>query len=364
MCDTNTKATQTATDEEEFAYLESQLSESGIIKKQDGDEACLSKIKTNIPELDYMLGGGLAPGLHCVTGGPSSYKSALLLQIAYLAKDDIGSYGSVEYVTDEISRGECLRRLTSRKLMVNVMKDGSASGVPSWSRLEEHINAARDRRDKETLRKIVEASRDVVKSHRLYLSDMKKAITEGREETGSNKNYWQFANNNRYMVSAMDEGDYDDFSNLMIIDAINSLRLFNYAYHDSHGTWETHDHMPEPRARMEHIVTTLDNFARKEGIAIIGVFHGNRTRSQNPQHPCMGDFKETSAIEYRAVSAWEFVRADDMRWSNHPKPPKVPEGAEAVALYLLKSRAGKRTEHNGPIWLCADGAHNLIYPLE
>jgi hypothetical protein len=78
----------------------------------------------------------------------------------------------------------------------------------------------------------------------------------------------------------------------------------------------------------------------------------------------MGDFKETSAIEYRAVSAIELVRADDMRWSNHPKAPTTPQDTEAVGLYVLKSRAGQRTEQNKPIWLAADGAHNFIAPLE
>jgi hypothetical protein len=117
---------------------------------------------------------------------------------------------------------------------------------------------------------------------------------------------------------------------------------------------------------MEEIVTTLDNFSREHGIATVGVFHGNRTRGQSAQHPSMGDFKETSAIEYRAVSAIELARADDMHWTGHPKAPfkRGEYDGEAVGVFVLKSRKGRRTEENKPIWLVADGAHNLLMPLD
>lgn len=79
------------------------------------------KIATNIPLLDRMLGGGFEPGLHCLTAGPSSYKSTWLLQVAYLAAMD-GK--NVAYITSEISAEECRRRLVARKMQVDAMRNG------------------------------------------------------------------------------------------------------------------------------------------------------------------------------------------------------------------------------------------------
>ena len=373
--------------------IQNRIEGSGVIELDCDDELDVtSKVKTNIAELDGLLGGGLRPGLHCVTGGPSSYKSALLLQIAYLAAMD---GRGVTYITDEISSRECWQRLTARRMQVDKLVGDGANDVPPWASLEEAARVAARDDDTETLERIGNAIDDVKhaewrspdygklkgayfrrnglvwlrynRESKGYLSIDDMGRANAPERLFENGEFRLFEGNTRYLVSAIQHSDeaYLAFlegeceNDLLIIDAVNSLRLFEV---NDGGCYR--DHMPEPRARMEQIVETLDEWGRSLDIAVVGVFHGNRTRGQNQQHPSMGDFKETSAIEYHATSAWEIVRADDMRWSGHPKPPKVPEGTEAVALYLLKSRAGKRTEHNGPIWLCADGAHNLIYPLE
>lgn len=379
----------------DLTEIQNQIEKSGVIELDHDDALGISdKVRTNIPQLDEMLNGGLRPGLHCVTGGPSSYKSATLLQVAYLAAMD---GRAVTYITDEISSRECWQRLTTRKMQVDKLVGDGTHDVPPWASLEEAARVAARDDDAETLERIGSAINDV--KHAEWRSpDYGKFIgayfrrnglvqlqydhgTEGHliiEDIGmvnspgqwyGDSSYELFVGNTRYIVSAIQYSDDDGYlnwlenecnSDLLIIDAVNSLRLFEQ---DDYCRYR--DHMPEPRARMETIVETLGEWGRSRNIAIVGVFHGNRTRGQNQQHPNMGDYKETSAIEYHADTAWEFVRADEMRWSNHPKPPKVPEGTEAVALYLLKGRAGKRSgRDNGPIWLCADGAHNLIYPLE
>ena len=346
------------------------------------------RVKTNIPELDEMLGGGLAPGLHCVTGGPSSYKSATLLQIAYLAAMD---GFATEYITDEIGVIECMARLTTRKMFVNMCSQiTQPCGDFSWSDMERMFTESGESGqidevpggivDEESFMSLLNQSwgelREVVRADliggapgMLHIKEMGDYLE--RSWTEHNAFEWLFGGHDRYFTSLMqrskkDREFFDDVmhgtANLIVIDPVNSLRTCEW---QSVGGEEVRDNTPESkRALMEQHVELLDNWGRSTGTAIIGVFHKHRTANKYPQPPSMGDFKETSCIEYRAVSAWEFVRADDMRWSNHPKPPKVPEGTEAVALYLLKSRAGRRTEHNGPIWLCADGAHNLIYPLE
>ncbi|MBR3225636.1 MAG: hypothetical protein IKF78_09980 [Atopobiaceae bacterium] len=388
MCDTN--LTETI----------NQIEKSGVIELCPDDERpdASDKVRTNIPKLDKLLDGGLKPGLHCVTGGPSSYKSALLLQIAYLAAMD---GRDVNYVTDEISARECWQRLTTRKMQVDKIVSGGTHGVPSWASLEDVARSAEKSGDVELLGRVASAIHDVKRARWIspdygklaragftdngcvwlmyndeyagYLSieDMGRVIYPGQNFTNDECDL--FLGNTRYLVSAIQQSGDDGYldwmenechSDLLIIDAVNSLRMFEYTWDGKYERYYYCDHMPEPRTRMETIVQTLDNWGRSRNIAIIGVFHGNRTRGQNQQHPCMGDFKETSANEYRAVTAWELVRAGDMRWSGHPKAPDVPDGMEAVGLFLLKSRGGQRTENNNPIWLAADGAHNLIMPLD
>lgn len=329
-----------------------------------------NKISTNIPALDEYLGGGLRFGLHCVTGGPSSYKTAMLLQIAYLAKMD---GRNVTYLTDEISSNECWQRLTARKMQVDKIVGDDTREVPSWASLEDVARKAYDDRDADKLESISNAIRGVKYVMReqgfLNIWDMDAAIQSTWED---DCRPFEASFNTRYLASGIRDNiahkgntkdvlEFLDYPDLLIIDAVNSLRLFE-SKHSKDEFWLVRDYMPEPRIRMENIVETLDNFGREAGVAIVGVFHGNRTGTA--YHPSMGDFKETSAIEYRAVSAIELVRADDMRWSNHPKAPTTPQGTEAVGLYVLKSRAGQRTEQNKPIWLAADGAHNFIAPLE
>lgn len=355
-----------------------------------GAEVISNTIPTNIPALDKHLNGGLRPGLHCVTGGPSSYKSALLLQVAYLAAVD-GK--DVLYLTDEISSAECWQRLASRKMQVDSLLKVDKREALAWSSIEDaakKYSNSTDENDEDMLdwigRKMAEAlyagvpqkdidsGRELEKCRRLTISDMGPRISS----SPTDENKWdgertfedRMWGNTRYLVSnivraAQDGWDYD-FSGqcpqLVIIDAVNALRLYEYRYHKSRDEWCYRDVEREPRAKMEEIVETLDDFGRNNNIPIIGVFHGNRTGIAH--HPSMGDFKETSAIEYRAVSAWELVRADDMRWSNHPKAPTAQQDSEPVGLYVLKSRGGQRTEQNKPIWLAADGAHNFISPLE
>ncbi|MBR3312780.1 MAG: hypothetical protein IKG18_01430 [Atopobiaceae bacterium] len=373
--------------------LQNKIEDSGVLELDHDDDLGVSeKVKTNIPALDKRLGGGLKCGLHCLTAPPSSFKTALLLQVAYLAAMD-GQ--CVNYITGEVSARECWQRLTTRKMQVDKLVGDGAYEVSGWASLEEAARAAARDGDAETLGRIGDAINEVKKASwkspdygKLARAQFRSngtvvlgynCHTEGYlqikdmgdmnppERWFSDDSIKSFEGNTRYLPSVIqhsDNGDrYLDFledeccCDLLVVDPINALRLFDYS------EYGYRDHMPEPRTRMETIVETLDDFGRRRGIAIIGVFHGNRTRGQGMQHPSMGDFKETSAIEFRAVSAWELVRSDDMKWSGHPKPPKVPEGMEAVGLFLLKSRTGKRTEPNRPIWLAADGAHNLIMPL-
>ena len=373
--------------------LQNKIENSGVLELDHDDDLGVSdKIRTNLPPLDDRLGGGLKCGLHCLTAPPSSYKTALLLQVAYLAAMD-GQ--CVNYITGEVSARECWQRLTTRKMQVDKLMGDGAYEVSSWASLEEAARAAARDGDAETLGRIGDAIHEVKRAS-WRPSDYGKLKWAGFRSNGTvalayNKHtegylhikdmggmnpperwfdddsFMSFVGNSRYIVSAIQHCNDDDLyldwledecnADLLIIDPINALRLFDYS------EYRYRDHMPEPRTRMETIVETLDDFGRRRGIAIIGIFHGNRTRGQGMQHPSMGDFKETSAIEFRAVSAWELVRADDMQWSGHPKPPKVPEGMEAVGLFLLKSRTGLRTEPNKPIWMAADGAHNLLMPL-
>lgn len=373
--------------------LQNKIENSGVLELDYDDGLGVSeKVKTNIPALDERLGGGLKCGLHCLTAPPSSYKTALLLQVAYLAAMD-GQ--CVNYITGEVSAQECWQRLTTRKMQVDKLVGDGAYEVSSWASLEEAARAAAMDGDSETLGRIADAINEVKEASRRS-ADYGKLLrawfcrngtvalaynchTEGYlhiEDMGDmnppemrfdDDSFMSFEGNTRYIVSAIQHSDNEDCylnflenescCDLLVIDPINALRLFDYS------EYGYRDHMPEPRARMEQIVETLDDFGRTRNIAILGVFHGNRTRGQAAQHPSMSDLKETSRIEYRAISAWELVRSDDMRWSGHPKPPKVPEGMEAVGLFLLKSRTGKRTEPNKPIWLACDGAHNFIMPL-
>lgn len=351
------------------------------------------KVKTNVPALDNMLRGGLVPGLHCVTGGPSSYKSAMLLQIAYLAALD---GAAVEYIADEIGIPEICARLATRRMYVESLRQlTEPCGDYAWSEVEELFVRTSEGQpapcndvlpgisDGEGFVSLLNAAsgdmREVVQvdmvgnAHKvLHVSDMGERL----EKEWSHHDAFEFllGARNRYITSvrrmcaelARDDGDniFDDTlhgnADIIIIDPVNSLRTCEWQ-----GLSEmVRDSTPESkRALVEEIVDDLDNWGRSTNTAVVGVFHGPRD-GKYPSHPSMQDFKESSRIEYRAVSAWKLVRADDMRWSGHPKPPKVPEGTEAVGLFLLKNRTGKRTEKNKPIWLCADGAHNLIYPLE
>jgi replicative DNA helicase len=357
-----------------------------------GDEVSKS-ISTNISALDEMLpGGGLSAGLNCVTAGPSSYKSALLLQVAYLAAMD-GKH--VLYLTNEISAKECWHRLTSRRMHVDKLLGKDDREAIPWSSIENEarrFSLCLDDHDEDAMIWLEHKIREVLcagvpqedmdrleleKCRRLTIADMGPRISSNptyeNEWDGKRTFDERLFENTRYLVSNIIQATkggwaYDFWSEqldgpqLIVIDAVNALRLYEYRYRKKTDQWCYNDVEREPRAKMEEIVETLDDFGRMMEIPIVGIFHKNRTSTN--YHPSMGDFKETSAIEYRAVSAFELVRADDMQWSNHPKAPSAPHGTEAVGLYVLKSRGGQRTEHNKPIWLAADGAHNFIAPLE
>ena len=350
------------------------------------------KVKTNVPALDNMLRGGLVPGLHCVTGGPSSYKTAMLLQLAYLAALD---GAAVEYISDEIGIAEIYARLITRKMYVESLRQlTEPCGDYAWSEIGELFAMASegqpapyddvfpDVSDEEGFLSLLNAAiddiREVVRddvlgnAHKvLHVSEMGGRL----EDDWSHHDTFEFlfGAHDRYFTSvrrmcaelARDDGNniFDDKlhgnADLIIIDPVNSLRTCEWQGYSE----MVRDNTPESkRALMEEIVDDLDNWGRSTNTAIVGVFHGPRD-GKYPNHPSMQDFKESSRVEYRAVSAWKLVRADDMRWSGHPKPPRLAEGMEAVGLFLLKSRTGLRTEPNKPIWMAADGAHNLLMPL-
>jgi replicative DNA helicase len=358
-----------------------------------GNEEVSKKVPTSIPALDDKLSGGRCAGLHCETAGPGGYKTSSKLQDGYLATMDDKR---VLYLTNEISAKECWLRLASRKMYVdNLLGKDDREAIP-WANIEDEARKASlymDDHDEDTLDWIrgkiqevlyagvpqedIDKGTELEKCRRLTIADMGPRISSNptyeNEWDGKRTFGDRLIENTRYLVSniirATEGGWAFDFwseylhePQLIIIDAVNALRLYEYRYYKKTDQWCYSDVEREPRAKMEEIVETLDNFGREMGIPIVGVFHKNRTSTN--YHPSMGDFKETSAIEYHAVSALELVRADDMQWSNHPKAPSAPQGAEAVGLYVLKSRGGQRTEHNKPIWLAAYGAYNFIAPLE
>ena len=357
-----------------------------------GDEEEVSKkLPTGIPALDDKLSGGRCAGLHSETAGPGGYKTSSKLQDGYLATMD-GK--RVLYLTNEISAKEGWLRLASRKMYVdNLLGKDDREAIP-WANIEDEarrLSLSGDDPDKldwirEKIQEVLYAGvpqEDIDKGiklehcRRLTIADMGPRISSNptcEDEKNGKLCFGDMVfHNTRYLVSniiqATEGGWADSFwvdnlgcPDLIVIDAVNALRLYEYSYRKETGEWCYRDVEREPRAKMEEIVETLDNFGREMGIPIVGVFHKNRTSTN--YHPSMGDFKETSAIEYHAVSALELVRADDMHWSGHPKAPSAPQGAEAVGLYVLKSRGGQRTEHNKPIWLAAYGAYNFIAPLE
>ena len=74
-----------------------------------------ARIKTNIPELDRVLGGGIVPAMAVLIGGdPGIGKSTLLMKAASLLTDKY----SVLYVTGEESASQI--KLRAKRLSANV----------------------------------------------------------------------------------------------------------------------------------------------------------------------------------------------------------------------------------------------------
>lgn len=387
------------------------------LKDVDEGDTESRKVATNIPEVDARTHGGLIPGLHTLTAGPGTGKTSLASgHIAYLAALD---GRNVTYITDEVGSTELWLRLASRKMEVDRIINGGPA-VPCWSELEDVMRRAVAAGDVRTVAAIGDAIYDV--KHACKLGDDYGKITKGVYYGGARKGEtWTRVNTyrkgkltikdmgprltsaevdkapwvlrdsfniTRYLSSFMAEceeyeaehqddsqywellEDLDD-PELLIIDPVNSLRIlkseFTYS-HDSWG-WESRDLDMEPRKKMDEIVDALDNWGRRMNVAILAIFHGNMTRGDNQvkvvRHPSMGDFKESSRIEYRAVTAWELVPASKMGWAGHPKPPEREDlTGEPVGLFPLKLRGGERPKPNDCIWLSFDGAHNLMQPYE
>lgn len=339
------------------------LAKVGILDDSTA-EGSRVRISTHIPTLDALLHGGLAAGLHCVTGGPASYKTSTMLNVAYRAACD-GM--SVLYVTDEVAPSECKMRLASMRMRLDGMRD-----APAWASLVDvALRMAREgdsegaERIATALREVDAASLDVMAMGPRIGSDFSPYRNFGRDVM---ENLRYIPSTILSAESAFSEGVYNDEDahllgyNLIVIDPVNSLRMFEVGedYRDSDRAYYLRDRAMGERERMEEVVELLDRWARDENRVVVGVFHANRTGAGVPKAPSMADFKGTSKVEYQAVTALKLVRYSDMDWTGHPRAPFTGgDGMEAVALYVLKNRQGGSIDH--PIPLVADGAHSLTW---
>jgi len=106
---------------------EKKVSQAEIINLEKIKETGLTRIKTNISELDRVLGGGIVPGsLVLLSGEPGIGKSTIVAQLA----DAIGkSHGDVIYLSGEESAGQIKARLERLKCNLEKIKFISETNV-------------------------------------------------------------------------------------------------------------------------------------------------------------------------------------------------------------------------------------------
>jgi len=103
------------------------VSQAEIIDLEKIKENGLARIKTNISELDRVLGGGIVPGsLVLLSGEPGIGKSTIVAQLA----DTIGkSHGDVIYLSGEESASQIKARLVRLKCNLEKIKFISETNV-------------------------------------------------------------------------------------------------------------------------------------------------------------------------------------------------------------------------------------------
>ncbi|MDD5290543.1 MAG: DNA repair protein RadA [Patescibacteria group bacterium] len=106
---------------------EKKVSQAEIIDLEKIKEDGLARIKTNISELDRVLGGGIVPGsLVLLSGEPGIGKSTIVAQLA----DAIGaSHGDVIYLSGEESAAQIKARLVRLKCNLEKIKFVSETNV-------------------------------------------------------------------------------------------------------------------------------------------------------------------------------------------------------------------------------------------
>ncbi|MDD5031725.1 MAG: DNA repair protein RadA [Patescibacteria group bacterium] len=106
---------------------EKEVSQAEIINLEKIAENGLSRIKTNISELDRVLGGGIVPGsLVLLAGEPGIGKSTIVAQLA----DAIGkSHGDVIYLSGEESASQIKARLVRLNCNLEKIKFISETNV-------------------------------------------------------------------------------------------------------------------------------------------------------------------------------------------------------------------------------------------
>lgn len=326
-----------------------------------------TRISTHIPTLDDALHGGFKPGLHCVTGWPASYKTATMLQVAYLAARD--GHPAL-YITDEITKRECMERLTAMQMRLDGHRD-----APAWVDVTERAIRCASEGDEEGASAIAEALRKV-RDTDMDVVDMGPRMAgtfDWHKDYGSD-----FEKSYRYIPSTFieyeacgcDVGAIEAMSGyeLVVIDPVNNLRKWedkegSDTYRPEDDAILRRDKELTSQELMEEVVEALDRWARCSEVVVVGIFHASRDgngTSTYQKPPSLGDFKGTSKIESQAISTLEFVRYSKMRWKGCPKAPFAPaDGMEAVAVYNLKNRQGG--EVTSPVTLVADGPHSMVW---
>ena len=348
------------------------LRKMGVIDWTIHDDA-VRPVATGSQTLDALTGGGLRPGLHCVTGGPASYKSAFCLQLAYLTAQ---AGRGATYLTGEIGRPECMHRLMSLHMQARAMRGLDAHDAPAWATMGDVVVGLAEAEDADGLERIVRAAR-AVDALPLDVRELGPRATSdsdrGLESGEYNLRYLPtFVRHAQELEADGDAGEWGDlheklgYCDLLVIDPVNELETFTTEWSNARGRWEYSDSHATEQDRLIEAATMLDEFGKRAGVAVVGVFHGNMGGASDERHPGLADYKGTVQIAYRALTLMKLVAWRNMRWADRPPAPHGITDAmgEAVGLFVLKSRRGRTTGRNAPIPFVADGAHNLLWECD